>query len=175
MNMTNEALVLSLPTFPRSSVGGWFIRTAAVILGITGVAKVWTAFAPTKVLAVADPFTGISFGHLMLTVGVLELIIAIICWFAKSLKLALVLIAWMATNFVVYRCGLLMIGWHKPCSCLGNLTDALHIPPQTADTAMKIILAYLLIGSYATLFWLWRQKRKQSVISPNSQLPTPNS
>jgi hypothetical protein len=24
---------------------------------------------------------------------------------------------------------------------------------------MKIILAYLLIGSYATLFWLWRQKR----------------
>jgi hypothetical protein len=25
---------------------------------------------------------------------------------------------------------------------MGNLTDALHIPPQTADTAMKIILAY---------------------------------
>ena len=32
--------------------------------------------------------------------------------------------------------------------------DALHIPPQVADMAMKIILAYLLIGSYATLFWL---------------------
>ncbi len=25
---------------------------------------------------------------------------------------------------------------------------------------MKIILAYLLIGSYATLFWLWRQSKK---------------
>jgi cbb3-type cytochrome oxidase subunit 3 len=25
---------------------------------------------------------------------------------------------------------------------------------------MKIILAYLLIGSYATLFWLWRQHKK---------------
>jgi len=24
---------------------------------------------------------------------------------------------------------------------------------------MKIILAYLLIGSYATLFWLWRQRK----------------
>jgi len=23
---------------------------------------------------------------------------------------------------------------------------------------MKIILAYLLLGSYATLFWLWRQR-----------------
>jgi len=43
---------------------------------------------------------------------------------------------------------------------MGNLTDALHIPPQIADTAMKIILAYLLIGSYASLFWLWRQHRK---------------
>lgn len=30
---------------------------------------------------------------------------------------------------------------------------------------MKIILAYLLIGSYATLFWLWRQKRKEAVPS----------
>jgi hypothetical protein len=27
---------------------------------------------------------------------------------------------------------------------MGNLTDVLHIAPQTADTAMKITLAYLL-------------------------------
>jgi hypothetical protein len=58
------------------------------------------------------------------------------------------------------------VGWHKPCSCLGNLTDALHIPPQTADTAMKIILAYLLIGSYGNLFWLWRQCKKSAAVSP---------
>jgi hypothetical protein len=51
------------------------------------------------------------------------------------------------------------MGYHKPCNCLGNLTDALHIPLQTADTAMKIVLGYLLIGSYAILFWLWRQRR----------------
>jgi cbb3-type cytochrome oxidase subunit 3 len=45
--------------------------------------------------------------------------------------------------------------------------DALHIPPQTADTAMKIILAYLLLGSYAMLFWLWRQRKKlQSAATP---------
>ncbi len=25
---------------------------------------------------------------------------------------------------------------------------------------MKIILAYLLIGSYTSLFWLWRQSKK---------------
>jgi cbb3-type cytochrome oxidase subunit 3 len=45
----------------------------------------------------------------------------------------------------------------------------LHIPPQTADTAMKIILAYLLIGSYATLFWLWRQQKREISTSMATQ------
>jgi hypothetical protein len=43
---------------------------------------------------------------------------------------------------------------------MGNLTDALHISPQVADTAIKIILVYLLLGSYAALFWLWLQRKK---------------
>jgi cbb3-type cytochrome oxidase subunit 3 len=37
--------------------------------------------------------------------------------------------------------------------------------------AMKIILAYLLIGSYATLFWFWRQKRKAPPAAPLSGTP----
>jgi hypothetical protein len=63
----------------------------------------------------------------------------------------------------------MLVGYHKPCSCLGNLTDALHIPPPMADTAMKIILAYLLIGSYATLFWLWRQRKKSAPAPASAQ------
>jgi hypothetical protein len=34
--------------------------------------------------------------------------------------------------------------------------------------AMKIILAYLLLGSYATLFWLWKEKRKPSLVALSS-------
>ena len=52
------------------------------------------------------------------------------------------------------------MGWHKPCGCLGNLTDALGISPETADTVAKVLLAYLLIGSYALLVWEWRKHRK---------------
>ena len=58
---------------------------------------------------------------------------------------------------------------------MGNLTDALHIPPQTADTAMKIILAYLLIGSYASLFWLWRQRGKAGGRMQNEEVKTAGS
>ena len=145
----------------KRSFPQYFILTVGAILGLTGIAKVWSGLGTAKVLSVADPITGITFGHLMLLVGMVEIVVALLCFFGKSLKLGVVLVAWLATSFLLYRFGLWWIGWNKPCSCLGNLTGALHIPPQTADTAMKMILAYLLIGSYASLFWLWRQRRKE--------------
>jgi hypothetical protein len=95
----------------------------------------------------------------MLVVGVAEIGIALICFFSKRQTLALGLVAWMSTNFVVYRLGLWWMDWKKPCSCLGNLTDALHISPQTADNIMKVLLAYMLIGSYGLLIWQWRRLR----------------
>jgi len=98
-------------------------------------------------------------------VGGIELVVALVCLVSRrTLAIKAGLIAWLATSFLIYRLGLVWVVYQKPCSCLGNLTDALHISPQIADTAMKIILAYLLIGSYATLFSLWRQ-RKTSVSS----------
>ena len=135
----------------RSSLSRHFILSAAAILAITGAAKVWSAFGNSKLLAVADPIIGIQFGHLMLAVGMGEIVVALFCFFGKSQKLALGLVAWLATNFLLYRLGLWWVGYHKPCSCLGNLTDALHISPETADTAMKITLGYLLIGSFVSL------------------------
>lgn len=135
-----------------------FFLSTAVILFFTGAAKIWSAFGDVKVLAVSDPILGLKFSHLLFCIGILELIIAGVCIFNNSL-LATALTACLATNFLAYRTGLWLLNWHRPCPCLGYLTDPLHISPQTADTAMKIILAYLLIGSYATLFWLWRQRR----------------
>ena len=69
-----------------------------------------------------------------------------------------------------YRIGLWWIGWQKPCSCLGNLTDALHISPQVADNVMKGLLAFMLIGSVSLLILHQRQGR---AASPSPQQPTP--
>ena len=135
----------------------WFILSAGVVLVITGIAKVLSAFGNSKFLAVVDPTFGVTFGKLMLAVGVAEIVIALVCFFSKRQTLALGLVAWLSTSFVIYRLGLLWMGWKKPCSCLGNLTDALHIPPQVADNIMKVVLAYLLIGSYGLLFWQWKR------------------
>ncbi len=142
---------------------------------MAGIAKIWTGLGDTRVMAVIDPIVGIQFGHLLLAVGVAELSIAAFCFLSRRRLLATALIAWLATNFLVYRLGLWWMDWKRPCGCLGNLTDALHISPQTADNISKGLLAYLLIGSYGLLIWQWRQRKRSLsgvVLSPCMEAET---
>ena len=141
----------------------WFVSSAGVILAVTGLIKVFSAFGDAKLLEMADPIIDIKLGVLMLLVGMAEIIIALICFFGKRPVFPIGVLAWLSTSFVIYRLNLWWIGWKKPCSCLGSLTDAVHIPPQTADMAMKIILAYLFIGSYSALCWHWRRKKSLAI------------
>lgn len=139
-----------------------FFITASFLLLMAAAGKLISSFGNAQILSNPDPILRFSFKSIFLAIGAIELVLASICMLKGKFVLKAGLIAWLATAFFVYRLGLAFVGYHKPCSCLGNLTDALHIQPQVADTAMKVILAYLLIGSYSILFWLWRQKRSQS-------------
>jgi hypothetical protein len=141
-----------------------FILSAGCILLVTGLAKIISASGKAEILNFNDPLFGMSFRHLMLLIGVVELVISTICFLSKSVRLQAGLLALLATNFLAYRIGLLCVGYHRPCSCMGNLTDALHISPQIADLMIKIVLVYLLIGSYGTLFWTWKKDQ-----NPNAQ------
>jgi hypothetical protein len=58
---------------------------------------------------------------------------------------------------------------------MGSLTDTLHISPVVADNIMKVVLAYLLIGSYVTLFWLWRQHGKAEGKMQNEEVKSAES
>lgn len=101
----------------------------------------------------------IPFQWVFFVAGIFELAVAIIC-FSRERQLAIILIAWLATIFLVYRIGLICIGYRKLCGCPGNLTDALHTSPQAADNVMKAVLAYLLVGSYGILIWEWTRRRQ---------------
>ena len=148
-----------------------FFYSAAVLLSLTAAAKLISSTGHGKILLQVDPLTGFQFKNLFRIVAGIESVVVLVCIFSKRTWLPAGLVAWLATSFLVYRIGLVAVGWQRPCSCMGNLTDALHIPPQTADTAMKIILAYLLIGSYTTLFWLWRQRKMRQLTIQISQQP----
>jgi len=156
VNMSEERQRVRMSNQPNPFANRFILSTGA-ILAITGIAKIWSGLGNSKFLAVIDPIFGIKFGQLMLVVGAAEIVIAAICFFSKRQTLALGLVGWISTSFVVYRLGLWWIDWHRPCSCLGNLTDAIHISPQVADNIMKVLLAYLLIGSYGLLAWAWRK------------------
>ena len=108
---------------------------------------------------VVDPIFGVQFNYLMLAVGVAELAIAAVYFFPKASRVATLLVAWMVTGFLIYLVGLWWMEWKKPCGCLGDITDALHLSPQAADMITKVLLAYLLVGSYGVLIWEWWKKR----------------
>lgn len=128
-----------------------FLLTAGAILGLTGLAKISTAFGSAKLLATVDPIFGIRFRDLMQAVGLAELAVAGVCVFTKARRLATILVASLATGFLIYRLGLSWLQWTKPCGCLGNLTDALHISPHVANIILMSVLTYLLFASYLLL------------------------
>jgi hypothetical protein len=142
-----------------------FIKSSSILFLLTAVAKLISATGKHRIFYNLDPVFHIPFRHLLCLAAAAELVVAAICLLSKKQGLQTGLIAMLATNFVLYRFGLYWQGYYGICPCWGNFTEVLHIPPQTADTITKIILAYLLIGSYAILFWLWRQKCKKAVPS----------
>lgn len=129
-----------------------FNLSAGAMLLATGGGKILSALGQAAILQRIDPIFPVQFGHLMLTAGIAELLVACICFSGKLKVVGHFAVAWLATIILIYRVGLWWIGWHRPCHCLGDFTDALHISSQTADMVMKIVLAYLLVGSYAALF-----------------------
>lgn len=133
------------------------------LLLITSGAKIISALGNAPALLNSDPILLVSFRTEFFIVGVIELLVGSVCLTHNDVRFRAWLVAWLSTAFVVYRTGLWAIGWRKPCACLGNLAGALGIPAHAADTAMKIILIYLLISSYMILIWLWRQPEKAPV------------
>jgi len=144
---------------PRPIALRLFIYSVGTLLLMTAAAKLVSAHGTARILQNEDPILKISFQRLFQIVGSLELVVALFCYFGRWPRLQTALVGWLATSFLIYRIGLNWVGYNKPGSCLGNLTDALHVAPQTADTIMKIVLVYLLVGSYASLCWLWKKPR----------------
>jgi hypothetical protein len=138
----------------------FFVKSAGVLLLITALAKIVSAFGSTKILDTHDPVLAIPFRYEFLIVGTIEVVIAYVCLFKNCIQRQLWSIAWLATNFAVYRVGFWSVHY-QPCPCLGSLPDAIHLSPQTANSIVLGILIYLLMGSYALLY-KWYANSAQS-------------
>jgi ribosomal protein S27E len=133
----------------------WFILSAGGILALTGAAQVLGFFQESAALDVADPIFGCPFRDSILIFGIVEVIAAMFCLFAKGGAWIAGIVAWVVANVVAYRVGLWSMGWYHPYTCLFYLLHALDITPATADGLLNILGGCLLTGSVAILLKSW--------------------
>ena len=134
------------------------ILSASAVLVATAAAKIVSGFGSVRVLDTDDPIFQLPFRQVFFGVAALELVVASICIFTHRTWLHAAVLAWLSTSFLGYRLGLLILDYHRPCGCLGTFTDSLGISPNTAEHLMGVVLTYLLLISYGTLFWLWKSR-----------------
>ena len=90
-----------------------FICSAGIVLLIAAIAKFISGAGSAQILERNDPILYISFRHVFWMVGALELAVALICLFGRQFRLQAGLLAWLATNFILYRLGLLFVNYSK--------------------------------------------------------------
>ena len=138
----------------------FFIYSAGGVLLAAALMRFIIAFDRAQSLSLPEPVLGIPLRYAVLLVGGFELAVALICLFGRRLGLKLGWLAWVATNYAVYRIGLLTMGIHKQGTCIGSLTDPLHFNRGVTGVIVSLLPVGLLLGSYAAVIWLWLDGRR---------------
>ena len=140
-----------------------FSSSVGAVLVLTGAAKIYSYHtAPEALLGKPDPILMVTTGILLLVVGAVEMFIGIICFMSKQTLFTHSLIAWIASLFLAYRCGLNLVDYKSPCACLGSLTAGLGLDDTDVKHVTRILLGYLLFGSYASLFYQFSAKSRRA-------------
>jgi len=128
-----------------------FIYLSGLGLLITGIAKLTTITGDVKLLNELDPIVGLQFWMLLAVAGIVELIVGAQCFLSSNHLRSVLSIFTLSLTFLSYRIGLWFTGWTKPCSCLGDLTQAIGMTEQNADNIAKLMLGFFIIGSVMVL------------------------
>lgn len=138
----------------------YFILSAGAILLAAALERFVIATGSAPALALPEPMLGIPLRYAVLMVGGLELTVALICLFGKHAGLQIGWLAWMATNYTVYRICLLTMSVHQQATCIGSLTDPLYLTRGVMGFIVGLLPIYLLLGSYSAMIWLWLEGRR---------------
>jgi|ERR1019366_4242458 hypothetical protein len=135
------------------------LRLGGGLLLVTGILKVLSGFGSVRMLEESDPILSLRVQHLMWIVGLLEVVIGGYVMRCKNPYFASGLLAWFSTALIIYRFGLLWIDYHRPCSCLGSLTEWIKIPDNVADNIIIALLIYITFVSCLSLLLLKNNQR----------------
>jgi hypothetical protein len=141
------------------SLSRQFVGSAGVLLLATTLVMFVSLWSGRGLIHPHEPLLGMSLPEFFFIVGGFVLAVALICLFRKNTFLQTVLVLWLAVNFAIYQAGL----WQTGASAgfkgyLGDVSAAFGISTGTADTMLKTLILYFLVGSLLSLLWLWLKK-----------------
>lgn len=123
-----------------------FLRSAAVILCLTGVTKLWSAAGTARLLSEIDPLIHLTTRQIMVAVGLIELAIALFLLFGRGVLGKLWLVFWLGSNFLIYRSAKDLFHLNA-CPCLGTIARNLPLSRKQTDFLLMVCVLYLLCGS----------------------------
>ena len=132
-----------------------FMLSTGGILLIAALIRFLIADGKAQVLSLPEPLLGIPLRNALLIIGGFELAVAIICLFGTQVKLQAACLVWLTTNFTVYWICLFWMHFHQQATCIGSITDPLHLSRGTSGIITRCTPVYLLAGSYVVMVWLW--------------------
>lgn len=108
-----------------------WIKTVVVATGGLLLAAALVRFlvllSPAQALALPDPLLGVSLRWAVLAAGVVELAAGLFCLLGSQVRLQVATLAWLATNWLIYRLGLHWLEVHPQGTFLGLLNDPLKL------------------------------------------------
>jgi hypothetical protein len=149
---------------------GFFINSCLALVLVAGLAQVISSCGHARILDTDDPILGMPFRYLMFIDGLVQLSVFGLCLYRPHDLLRLFLLIWVASGILMYRFGLWEIDWRRPCSCLGNLLDVLHVGTRPAEWAIKVLLMYFSVGGLAAIvFHSWLLLTKARICPPRAE------
>lgn len=141
----------------RTPFTKFFFYSGALLLFLTGAAKLYSATGTARILTAIDPLLQLTYRPVMFGVGLLEAAIALYLVSGHNLILKPWLVFWLSCNFMLYRFANAFLHV-KLCPCLGTLGSALPISKTAVDTLLLAIVLYLFFGSSLILLRLWSNR-----------------
>ena len=138
----------------------WFIYSAGAILLMAACLRFDIALGTAQVLGTPEPVLGIPLRQAILLAGCVETFVALICLFSGQVSLQIALLAWITACFLGFQGSLITMHYRQQGTCIGTLTDPLHLADGITGAVLKFIPFYLLIGSYVAMIRLWLAARK---------------
>ena len=127
---------------------GVYLWTVAWILLCTSLGKICSAGGAAPILDLPEDLLPLSNRQVLLLVGTIEMGIYFLILLAADPGLKLVALAWLGSNFLLYRIAVKTLNLGTICPCMGSLTSMLPVRPAIIDEILSVAAFYIFVGSF---------------------------